>query len=81
MENKPIVGNVLVATRDIKATEIILEEYPAATGHNTKSKPCCMECLGPVQPEDRCDICNFPLCKKEECKLFSIFDRELLIVD
>ena len=24
MENKPIVGNVLVATRDIKATEIIL---------------------------------------------------------
>ena len=32
MENKPVVGNVLVTTRDIKATEIILEEHPAALG-------------------------------------------------
>ena len=27
-----MVGNVLVTTRDIKATEIILEEHPAALG-------------------------------------------------
>ena len=33
MENKPVVGNVLVTTRDIKATEIILEEHPAALGY------------------------------------------------
>ena len=68
VENKPVVGNVLVTTRDIKATETILEEYPAALGHHTKSKPCCMECLGPVTKEERCEICNFPLCKKEKCK-------------
>ena len=27
-----MVGNILVTTRDIKATEIILEEHPAALG-------------------------------------------------
>ena len=63
-----MVGNILVTTRDIKATEIILEEHPAALGHHAKSKPCCMECLGPVPNEDRCDNCNFPLCKTEKCK-------------
>ena len=64
-----VKGNILIATRDIKATEIVLEEYPAAFGHHAKSRPCCMECLGPAQdPDERCPKCNFPLCKSELCK-------------
>ncbi len=63
-----MVGNILVATRDIKATEIILEEYPAASGHHAKTKPCCMECQGPAKPDEKCENCNFPLCKSEKCQ-------------
>ncbi len=30
IENRPIVGKIMVASRDIKATEVVLEEFPAA---------------------------------------------------
>lgn len=69
VESKAVIGNVLVATRDIKATEIILEEYPAAFGHHAKSRLCCMECLSDtVEKTSRCSNCNFPLCQNESCK-------------
>jgi hypothetical protein len=42
------VGNVMVAGRDISATETILEEPAAVWGPNCKSKTICLECLKPL---------------------------------
>ena len=67
VKNLPLVGNALFASRDIKATEIVLEEIPTTVGHDSKSKPCCMECFS-TQTTNRCDDCHFPLCEKEQCK-------------
>ena len=77
MENRPIIGNVLIATRSIKATETVLEELPAALGHHAKTKPCCIECGAQMDKsqdgvEQRCENCNFPLCNKtDQCKFLT----------
>ncbi len=34
----------MVATRDIKPMELILEEYPAVQGPYLKTRPQCLEC-------------------------------------
>ena len=58
----------MVATRDIKAMEIILEEdKPAVSGPMYESRPVCLECLGPVDGSVTCDKCSLPLCG-EACK-------------
>lgn len=44
-----VIGNLMVASRDIKAGETILEEPPAVWGPNNKSLPVCLECLKPVK--------------------------------
>ena len=74
VENRPIIGNVLIATRSIKATETVLEELPAAFGHHAKTKPCCIECQAQMKDEleQRCEQCNFPLCNKTD-KCESLF--------
>ena len=46
---RDVVGNVMVASRDIKAGETILEEKPAVWGPNNKSVPLCLDCLQPVK--------------------------------
>ena len=77
MENKPIIGNVLIGTRSIKATETVLEELPAALGHHAKTKPCCIECEAQMDKskdgvEQRCENCNFPMCNKtDKCKFLT----------
>ena len=48
IETKPEIGRIMVATRDIRAGEIILEEYPAVWGPNNKSAAVCLGCLKPA---------------------------------
>lgn len=45
IETRPLIGRIMVATRDIRAGETILEEPPAVWGPNSKSTAVCLECL------------------------------------
>ena len=65
----PEVGRIVVATRDIEATELILAEKPAAVGPCTNTPPRCLNCLVLLSsiPESSvvyCDKCNFPFCSE-----------------
>ena len=48
IETKPEIGRIMVAIRDIRAGEIILEEMPAVWGPNNKSPAVCLNCLKPA---------------------------------
>ena len=89
IETRQDVGRIMVATRDIRAGEVILEEAPAVWGPNSKSAAVCLECLKPcitsVTTDEEnlsdlseismktCSKCHFPVCG-EECKLiFSLY--------
>ena len=78
-----VKGNVMVASRDVRAGETILEEHPAVWGPNVKTTPVCVECLS-SQPRTEemvskdglnkekivtstCSKCGFPVCGTE-CK-------------
>jgi len=70
----------VVATRDIKAMEIILEDTPAVSGPTYESRAVCLECLGPVDGSTLCSHCNLPLCSdacrdgpnhQPECQVFA----------
>ena len=82
IETRPTIGRIMVATRDIRAGETILEESPAVWGPNNKSSALCLECLKPAVKSDannsekqghsvslitKCSKCRFPICGNE-CK-------------
>ena len=48
IDTLPTVGRVMIASRDIRAGEIILEEMPAIWGPNNKSPAVCLGCLKPT---------------------------------
>ena len=73
----PNIGKVLLATRDIKPWEKVLEDTALVTA------PCnsaaCLGCLGAVSGEVVCARCKWPVCQEqcqeqqthqEECQLF-----------
>ena len=45
IDTLPSVGRVMIASRDIRAGEIILEEMPAIWGPSNKSAAVCLGCL------------------------------------
>ena len=83
IETRPSVGRIMMATRDIRAGETILEEAPAVWGPNDKSPAVCLGCLKPAVKVDssnaetsngnlpstinKCSKCRFPVCGSE-CK-------------
>jgi len=73
----PSKGKVLVATRDIKPWERVLQDEALITAPSYSAV--CLGCLGPVSGEVVCTLCKWPLCRQqcqeeqshqEECKLF-----------
>ena len=50
-------GIKVVALRDIKALEIILDEYPVAIGPYTKTQPQCLECFKPCSDMKGLFVC------------------------
>ena len=73
----PTIGKVLLAARDIKPWEKVLEDTALVTA------PCnsaaCLGCLGAVSGEVLCVRCKWPVCQEqcqeqqahqEECRLF-----------
>ena len=77
----PGVGRHLVATRDIRPGEVILEEPPVTGGPRQYTAPVCLGCHRLVSLSGyRCSRCQWPMCGKEcellplhaaECRVFS----------
>lgn len=59
-----ILGRYLVATRDIKQGEIILEEIPLIKGPSQMTAPVCLGCYRLITPDhySTCFKCGWPMC-------------------
>ncbi|CAH2235071.1 jg14554 [Pararge aegeria aegeria] len=70
IEHSDQIGRHMVAIRDIKQGEIILQEKPAASGPRMSCAPHCLSCnkkLEPIVIEDKldfykCSSCKWPMC-------------------
>ncbi|CAO1309455.1 unnamed protein product [Diamesa serratosioi] len=61
-------GRFVVATTNIKAGQLLFEEYPFAYGPKGNSKCICLECYTFINGDHsgaRCQFCTWPLC--EDC--------------
>ncbi|XP_050079732.1 SET domain-containing protein SmydA-8-like [Anopheles maculipalpis] len=59
------VGRYLVAARDLKAGEVIIETPPLVVGPCAETEPVCLGCHSSFTPGSvvhRCDSCNWQLC-------------------
>jgi len=61
------VGRCVVATRDIKPLELIIQDEAVVIGPQYEAEATCVQCLGRVDGSVVCDACNFLFCT-EECK-------------
>jgi len=82
------VGRYVVATRDIKAGQVILEDRPACLGPCFDTEAVCVECLGRPDGSVLCHHCQLPLCSeacrdgpnhKPECKMFAAMEPKVTI--
>jgi len=82
------VGNYVVASRDIKANEIILEDTPAVLGPNYETEAVCLECLSRADGTVLCHHCTLPLCSdkcregpkhKPECDVFRQLEKKVSV--
>lgn len=62
IQNHPVYGRHMVASRDIRAGEIILRGQPAVVGPKHWSVPLCLGCHKAVDGSFKCPKCHFPLC-------------------
>lgn len=64
-----MLGRHLIATRNIKASEIILRETPILRGPLLYGPVVCLGCLNAIDTSNylSCERCSWPLCC-EECK-------------
>lgn len=60
-------GRYLVATKDIKAGEVVLKESPLVQGPAQITAPVCVGCLqGLVEKKFlECERCGWPVCRRE----------------
>jgi len=83
-------GRLLMASRDIKAGEIIFADTPAAVGPDNNPKPVCLTCYKRLPGLTyRCRYCSWPLCSPycqddkgphaRECSLFQIHSPRFTI--
>uniref|UniRef100_A0A1B6C1U0 SET domain-containing protein n=1 Tax=Clastoptera arizonana TaxID=38151 RepID=A0A1B6C1U0_9HEMI len=77
-----VFGRYLIATRDIKAGEIIFKDQPCVLGPRVDIEPICYNCYTPLYvPISTCKRCSLvPMChsckselghSEEECNIFS----------
>jgi len=59
----PGVGRILVATRDIKQWELVLEDRALVTVPD--NHPVCLGCLAPVDGTFTCGGCEWPVCSPQ----------------
>ncbi|XP_055598472.1 SET domain-containing protein SmydA-8-like [Uranotaenia lowii] len=60
-------GRYLVATKDIKAGEVVLKESPLVQGPAQITGPVCVGCLEGLKENQflECERCGWPVCKRE----------------
>lgn len=65
-----VLGRHLVASRDIKAGEVVLREDPLLQGPCQVTGPVCLECLQGISQHNSepCQHCGWPLCRKPACR-------------
>lgn len=63
------LGRYLVASRDIRAEEVVLKEAPIVRGPSQVTEPVCLVCLQSLVPGEcvPCSDCGWPLCS-EKCR-------------
>ncbi len=71
----------MVAARDIQPGEVIFSEEPLALGPSHDARPCCMDCMKPLNVKDSylCPKCNLPVCE-EMCSLGEEHSKECSIL-
>ena len=68
MISRPIIpscGRSLVASRALRAGQLVLQEKPAIVGPVACSVPVCLACHAPTTPLYRCPQCQWPCCSHE----------------
>lgn len=83
IERNDVLGRYLIATRNIKAGEIIMKKSPIVIGPKTASFPICLGCHKRIETGInfyRCSKCKWPMCNAlcessnihiEECEIYS----------
>lgn len=71
-------GRYLIASRDIRAGEVLLKESPIIRGPSQITCPVCIICLqgldaSDINGEQECTLCGWPICL--ECKNDKRADR------
>lgn len=63
------LGRYLVASRDIRAEEVVLKEAPIIRGPSQLTEPVCLVCLQALVPGQcvPCNDCGWPMCS-EKCR-------------
>ncbi len=59
------VGRYVVATRDIRAGEVIIEEQPVTAGPKQFTHAVCLGCFSRVDGSYSCSGCGWPMCGAE----------------
>ncbi|XP_055372325.1 SET domain-containing protein SmydA-8 [Condylostylus longicornis] len=65
-------GRYLVASRNIRAGEIVLKEKALVSGPSQITGPVCIGCMKGLEEDDghtECDNCGWPICSKECAKI------------
>jgi len=83
-------GRCLVATRDIKAMELIMIDAAIAHGPQNMTTPVCLECGKDVDGSYLCGMCNMPMCNEScqvgsthynECQVFRTLKEKINVKD
>jgi len=56
------MGNFMVANRNLRAGEVILQEAPLVVGPSQMTVPVCLSCYTPVDGSYKCPNSGWPLC-------------------
>ena len=79
----PVVGRVLISTRDIRPWEAVLTDTALVTAPD--DCPVCVGCLGTVSGGEVCIRCKWPVCRAEcqedesHQEEFQIFQRNNIV--
>uniref|UniRef100_A0A182M1X4 SET domain-containing protein n=1 Tax=Anopheles culicifacies TaxID=139723 RepID=A0A182M1X4_9DIPT len=65
IKRSELVGRYLVASRDLKAGDVIIETPPLMVGPCAETEPVCLGCHSTFQPSSvfyKCESCNWRIC-------------------
>jgi hypothetical protein len=65
-----VLGRYYIASRSIKAGEVVLREPPLVQGPCQMTGPVCLGCLKAISyhSSEECPKCGWPLCRDPQCR-------------